>query len=99
MDGPGRIPGSDDIVGRLEAVDVTVQDRVEEVVGRENLLVGLVGPELRRGGLREHPFGNGRVPRVQPPGNPVDHPLRDVGNHGKSPCHISVEGGVADRGL
>ena len=44
-------PRGDDLLGRLVALDVALEDVVEHVVGRQRVLVGLVGPELRRRGL------------------------------------------------
>src|SRR5690606_1806979 len=50
--------GGDDLAARLLAVDVTAQDAVEHVVGRERILIKLVGAQLRRGRPRDHRRGD-----------------------------------------
>ena len=51
----------DDLVGRLMLFDVALQDRVEDVVGRQRVLIRLVGPQLRRRRLRQGRFGDHRA--------------------------------------
>ena len=56
--------GGDDRLGRLVALDVALQDLVEHVVGRQRVLVGLVGPQLGRRRLGEHRFRDDRACRA-----------------------------------
>ena len=84
---------------RAVLLDVGLEDRVEHLVGRQRVLVRLVGPELGRGRARERALGDrGRTP-VAVPREPVDHGLVDVLQHREAARRVAVERAVAHRGL
>ena len=51
LNGLGIEPGGDDLIGALFFPDVPVENRVERFVGRQAVLVGLIGAKLGRGRL------------------------------------------------
>ena len=52
------------VVGRLVQLDVALQDVVEDVVGRQRILIGLVRPQFGRRRLRQDRLGNHRPRRA-----------------------------------
>ena len=59
------------------------QNAIQDVVRGQGVLVGLVRPELGRGGPGEDPFGNDAALPVDPAGKPVAEGLGDIGNYRK----------------
>ena len=104
-------PAADDLLDGVVLLDVGLQDRVEDVVGRQGVGVLLARPQLRRRRLgerrlRDHRAQDRRVHRVgqagrgvAPAGELVDQRLGDVLDHGEAAGHVAVERRVADRVL
>ena len=86
---------------RAVPLDVTLEHRVELLVGRERLVVTLVGTQLGRRRLVEHAVGDGRGQAIEHglgvaiPAQVVDQRLGDVLDHREPTCGVPVEGGVA----
>ena len=50
----GRVEScGDDVIGGLVVLDVALENRIEDVVRRQRILIGLVGPKLRRRRFRQ----------------------------------------------
>ena len=47
-------PRGDHLLAALVALDIGLEDPVEHLIGRQRVLVELVGPQLRRGGALDH---------------------------------------------
>jgi hypothetical protein len=80
-------------------LDVALEDGVEHVVGRQAVLVGLVGAQLGARGLSIGLGNRGMISArraVDPAGERVDLRLEDVGDHGEAAAHVAVERAVAD---
>ena len=58
VDELGVEPGGDELATGAVALDVGLEERVEHLVGRERLVVALVGTQLGRRRLREHRLGH-----------------------------------------
>src|SRR6185503_5969315 len=87
-------PG-DDLPWALIALDVRRHDRVEHRIGRQAVLVGLVGPQLGRRRAVDHALRyHGREP-VAIAREAVDHLLVEVLQHREPARHVPVEGRVA----
>ena len=103
-----RRNGRRDLVDRLLLLDEARENRVELVVGRKRVLVGLVRPKLRGRRTRERTLGNHlaerplckrRPVRVAPARQAIDLGLVDILEHGKPAAHVAIQRGVADRHL
>ena len=83
--------GGDDLGRRPVVLHVGLEDRVQHVVGRQALVVTLVGPQLGRRRLGEHRLGDdlpaGRV--VDVPAQPVDRGLVDVLDDGEASGRVA----------
>ena len=60
----------DDFFRRLRLFDVQLQNLVQQLVRRQAVLVGLIGPELGRRRLGEGRFRDVRLPFIPPPRTP-----------------------------
>ena len=89
----------DDLLRRLALLHMQLQNLVEQLVGREAVLVGLIGPQLGRGRLGENSFGNVGLPQVPPARDPVHHHLRQIRNHRQAAVHVAIQRAVAHRHL
>src|SRR6266481_2932737 len=83
------------------ALDVTLQDGVQHVVGGQRVLIGLPRPELRRRRPRKDTLGDDLATRarVRVLGEPVDEHLRAILDDREAPRHVAVERGVPHRDL
>ena len=52
----------DDLAGGAVVLDVELEDRVEHVVGRQALVVALIGAQLGRRRLGDHVLGDDLAP-------------------------------------
>src|SRR5205085_815967 len=91
----------DDLLHALVVLHVTLKDRIEDLIGRQAVLVDLPGPQLRAGRTRDDPIGNRadagavRVVHVAPAREPEDRRLQDVLDHGEAARHVAVQRAIA----
>ncbi len=92
------------LLGAEIALDQALQHGVEHWIGRQRILVLLVGPELGRGRLGDDAFGDHLAPRAQralrqmrvAPAAELEHRgLVDVFQDVVAAGHVAVERGVA----
>ena len=90
--------GGDDLVGAQFFLDVPVEDRLQHVVGRQRVLVGLVGAQLGRRRLGDGVAGMISRPAllVDVLGQLVDRGLGHVADDRQPAAHVAVERAVAD---
>ena len=90
--------GGDELAAGHVPLDVGLDERVEHLVGRQRLVVALVGPQLGRRRLREHRLGHDLAAGalVHVAAQVVDEELRDVGDDGEAAGGVAVERRVAD---
>src|SRR6266540_3649893 len=89
----------DDLLRAGVVLDVAVQDRVEDLVGRQRVGVELAGPQLGGGRLVQHRLRDHHAQLVAPARQPVDEGLRHVADDREAARHVPVQGGVANRQL
>src|SRR5690606_24573861 len=91
----------DDVLARLFEVHVAAQDRVEHVVGRQRVLVGLVVAQFRGRRPRDHARRDHRraTHGVAPLRQAIDLGLVQVLDRRVAAAHVAVDRGVADRVL
>ena len=78
--------------------DITRQDRIENIVGREFVLVCLVGFQFGAGRLGDGAFGNPLACRfVQVPGQVIDHCFGHVADNCQATGHVAVKRAVSGR--
>src|SRR5512132_1487056 len=96
----------DDLGDRLLALDQTLENLVEYVIGRQRVLIGLVLAQLGARRTRENAVGDHRaigaqralrLPAVAQPGQPVDLGLVEILDRVEAAVHVAVERGIADR--
>ena len=94
-------PSRDDRRDRRVVLDVALEDRVEYVVGRQALVVALVGSQLGRRRLFEHVGGNDVATGafVAPTGEREHERLGNVADHREPTGRVAVQRGVADGDL
>ena len=98
LDGTGIKPGRDQVRHALIFLDIAADNGIQNVIRRQRVLVGLVGPQFGGGrshkdALRDHWLV---ALRVAPAGDLIYQGLRHVLNRGESPCHVPIQGRVAD---
>ena len=84
-----------DLLGRQVALHVALDHDVEHLVGRQRVLVRLVGRELRRRRAVDHALRDHEALAVAPVGNAIDQRLHDVLDDREPAGHVAVERGVA----
>ena len=89
------VAGGDELIGREVLFDITPQDGVELLVGREAVGVLLPRLQLGRGWLGEDALGDGGAKGVAIPAQLVHRRLGDVLEHGETAGHVAVKGAVA----
>ena len=90
----------DQLAGGQVALHVGLEDRVEHLVGRQALVVALVGAQLGRRRLGQHRLGDDRRRReLRHAAQPVDQGLGHVLDHREAAGRVAVEGRVAHRRL
>lgn len=98
-DGVGLKAVSDEVFGRLFELDVGFNEEVEDLVGRERVLVGLVLAELGAGGLFDGVDGDEDAVAVEVSRELPDASLGEVCDGRERAAHVAVEGTVTDREL
>src|SRR6266851_5400271 len=84
------------LLGAAQVLDVGLQNSVQDIVGRQAVLVLLVGTQLRRRSLVDGRPGNQFPLAVNPVRQCVHHQFWHIGNDGKASRHVSVQCAVAD---
>ena len=91
----GRIAGGDDLAGRFVVFHVAFHDAVQHIIGRQAVLVGLVGTQLGRGRPGDDALGNDLAIAVAPDGQAVDQGLGHVLDDGEAAGHVAVQRAIA----
>ena len=81
------------------ALDVGFENRIQHIVRRQRILVGLVFAELRRWRARDDALRNHAAETVAVSREAIDERLADVLQNRKSAGHVAIERGIADRHL
>lgn len=90
---------SDEVIGGLFQLDVGFDEEVENLVGRERVLVGLVLAELGAGGLLDGVDGDDDAVAVEVARELPDAPFGEVCDGCERAAHVAVEGAVSDSEL
>ena len=91
----------DQVAAGEALLDVAFQNCVEDVVGRETVLVDLAGAEFGARGFldrverNDFAAGSGRGGGVDPPGQGEDLGFEYVTDHGETAAHVAVECAIA----
>src|SRR5579862_2589254 len=88
LDQPAVHPRREQLLERHVLLDVRGQEGVEDVVGRQALVVALPGAQLGRGRFRQHAVGDDRADRVAVAGELVHARLEHVLDHGEPAGHV-----------
>ena len=105
LDEFGIESGGDELLGAAVTLDVVVEDVVEDVVGRQRVLVDLAGAQLGAGRLGDAAVGDGwnltslHGLGVAPAREFPDEGLGHVLDRREATNGIAVDGGVADGNL
>ena len=98
----------DDVIDRHLVLDEAFEDVVEDRIGRQRILVGLVGPQFRRWCLVDdvlrddhagRPQRAGRRVRIAPARQRIDLHLVEVLDRVEPAIHVAVERRIADAHL
>ena len=92
VDGGGIESFGDDVVLGCVVVHVAFQDGVQDIVGREGILVGLAGLELCGGGFGQDTLGDddAAASAVDESGQVVYECFRDIGQYSETAGHVTV---------
>ena len=74
---------------------VAFHDAVQHIIGRQAVLVGLVGTQLGRGRPGDDALGNDLAVAVAPDGQAVDQGLGHVLDDGEAAGHVAVQRAIA----
>jgi len=93
----------DDRRRRRFRINIPVNDRIEQVIRRQRVLVSLIGPEFSARRLRDRGFGNRwrdesefGVRLIDPASHIVDMRLQQVTDHTDGSAHVAVQRAVPD---
>ena len=92
---PSRLQG----LAVQAALHVGFQDRVQHIIGRQAVLVFLVGPQLGRGWLAQGRLRDHRTLGVDLAGNSVHQRFGHIRQHSQAAAGVAVEGAIARRDL
>src|ERR1700754_3683564 len=102
-DGFGVVAMRDDFGLRFLVFDEVREDRIEYIVRRQRILVGLVVAQFRRWRAFDHGWRDSPTPLaldpVAPLRQPIDDGLVDIFQRRVGAAHIAVQSGIADRHL
>ena len=76
-----------------------LQDRVQHIVGRQAVLVLLVGPQLGRWRLAQSRLRDDRTLGIDRAGDFVDQGFGHIREHGQATAGVAIERAVAGRDL
>ncbi len=78
---------------------VPLQNVIQDLIGRQAVLVDLAQAKLRRGRLIQYRGGDNlfSLGSIEPSGQPVDHGLGNIGDDCEAAGHIPIDGAVAHR--
>src|SRR6266571_1716386 len=85
-----------DFFGRAQFLDIGFEDAVEDVIGRQSILIGLVGAQLGGGRLFDARAGHQFPFAIDDAREFVDHGFRHIGNYRQASGYIAVQGAVTD---
>ncbi len=88
-----------DLLGAADILDIGFEDAVENVVGGQGILIGLIGAKLGGGRLDQSGFGDQFPAPIDEIGELVDHKFWNVGDDGEAASHIAIESAIADSHL
>src|SRR6185436_3390297 len=83
-----------DFTGTAVMFDIGLEDAVEHVIGRQRILVGLVGTQFRRRRPGDDALRNHAAEAVAVMAKPVDERLGNVLQHAEATRHVAIERGI-----